>query len=206
MLLHEKQRENMRPECKAEEIMVENNTKYNGIINRDDCLIVVIDVQEKLMPVISDKERVIANTATLVKFSVICGIPVIVTEQQKLGPTVEVVKNQLKDTTPIEKIHFNCFWNEKFKERVETGGRKTLVIAGVEAHICVAQTAIFALPEYRVHVISDAASSRAPENKGVALQRMHAAGAVISSTEMFIYEMLEKAGTDEFKATLPLVK
>ncbi len=186
--------------------MAENSIKYHGIINRDDCLIVAIDVQEKLMPVISDKERVIANTETLVKFSNICGIPVIVTEQQKLGPTLEVVKKHLKDTTPIEKVHFNCFWNEEFKERVETGGRKTLVIAGVEAHICVAQTAIFALPEYRVHVISDAVSSRATENKAVALQRMRDAGAVISSIEMFIYEMLVKAGTEEFKAALSLVK
>jgi nicotinamidase-related amidase len=81
-----------------------------------------------------------------------------------------------------------------------------LVIAGVESHICVAQTAIYALPDFNVHIISDAVSSRTSKNRHIALERMKQAGAVISSTEMFIYEILQKAGTDAFKATLQLVK
>lgn len=186
--------------------MIENNNKYRGLINKDDCVVVVIDVQEKLMPVISDRERVANNTAKLVEFSNLSGIPVIVTEQVKLGPTVEAVKRRLRNVDPIEKVHFNCFLNRQFKEHIEAAERKTLIIAGVEAHICVTQTALYSIRDYRVHVVGDAVSSRSPENKAFALQRMRDAGAIISSTEMFIYEILVKAGTDEFKATLPLVK
>ena len=82
----------------------------------------------------------------------------------------------------------------------------TLVLTGAEAHICVTQTALHALPEYNVHIVADAIASRVPENKQIALQRMARQGAVITSAEMFIYEVLQKAGTDEFKAVLPLVK
>ncbi len=176
------------------------------LIDRKDCLLVVIDVQEKLMPVISGKERVIANTATLVRFCGICGIPVVFTEQKKLGPTVPEVKGLTQGSAPVEKIHFNCFMNGEFRNQVERLGRKTIVLAGAESHICVAQTAIAALPRLRVHVIADAVSSRSPDNRAIALERMRGAGVVISSTEMFIYEILREAGTDEFKAVLPLVK
>lgn len=177
-----------------------------GLIERQDCLLVVIDVQEKLMPVIHEKEKVIANTATLVRFCGICGIPVVFTEQQKLGSTLRQVRDPADGFTAVEKVHFNCFLNPQFREEVENSGRKTLVLAGVESHICVAQTAVCAAADWRVHVIADAVSSRSPENKAIALQRMHGAGAVMTSTEMFVYEILVKAGTDEFKAVLPLVK
>jgi len=177
-----------------------------GLIDREDCILVVIDVQEKLMPAIHDRERVVANTATLVKFCGICGIPVVFTEQLKLGATLGQVRDVAGDFVAVEKTHFNCFLNDRFTGAVAKTGRRTLVMTGVESHICVAQTAIPAVPQWRVHVISDAVSSRSPENKVIALQRMRDAGAIISSTEMFIYEILVKAGTDEFKAVLPLVK
>lgn len=186
--------------------MTGNNNNYHRLINRDDCIVVIIDVQEKLMPVISERDRVIDNTVKLVEFSNISGVPVIVTEQEKLGNTVETVKNRLRNVDPIEKVHFNCFWNKQFKEQIDAAERKTLIVAGVEAHICVAQTALYSIRDYRIHVVGDAVSSRSPDNKALALQRMRDAGAVITSTEMFIYEILVKAGTEEFKATLPLVK
>ena len=85
-------------------------------------------------------------------------------------------------------------------------GRKTLIITGMETHICVAQTSFHALPEFLVHIASDAVSSRFVENWTVGIDRMRAAGAVISSTEMVIFEILRQAGTDEFRATLPLVR
>lgn len=177
-----------------------------SLVDRDSCILIVIDVQEKLMPAIYEAERVIANTATLVNFCAICGIPVVFTEQQKLGPTVSTIRDCVSGFAAVEKIHFNCFLNGDFCSEIAKTGRKTLILAGAESHICVAQTAIPAVAEWRVHVISDAVSSRSPENKSIALQRMRDAGAVISSTEMFIYEILVKAGTGEFKAVLPLVK
>ena len=122
-----------------------------SLVDREDCVLVVIDVQEKLMPVISGKERVIANTATLVRFCGICGIPVVFTEQKKLGPTVPEIKDLMRGFTAVEKLHFNCFLNDEFRDRVERLGRKTLIIAGAEAHICVAQTAIGAPPGLGAH-------------------------------------------------------
>ena len=130
------------------------------------------------------------NTARLVKFCGIAGIPVIFTEQKKLGPTLAAVRESVNDFKAIDKNHFNCFLNPEFSDKVNEMQRKTIVLAGAEAHICVAQTAISASVDLRVHVISDAVSSRSPANKAIALARMRDAGAVISSTEMFIYEIL----------------
>lgn len=178
----------------------------HGIIERDDTILVIIDVQEKLLPVMFDRELIIKNIEKLVRFSLIASIPIIITEQEKLGSTVKEVKNLIPGIEPIRKIHFNCFFCEPFTEKVKSLSRKTLVLAGIEAHICVAQTALFALPDFCVHVISDAISSRNTQNRDISIQRMMQAGATISSTEMFIYEVLKRAGTEEFKATLELVK
>ena len=180
--------------------------KAHELIARNDSILIVIDVQEKLMPVIHHREEVILNTARLVKFCGIVGIPVVFTEQQKMGPTLPAVREPVNDFSAIEKVHFNCFLNPDFSDAVTETGRQTIILTGVESHICVAQTAISASSRWNVHVISDAVSSRSPANKTAALARMRDAGAVISSTEMFIYEILAQAGTDEFKAVLPLVK
>ena len=134
------------------------------------------------------------------------GYSLVVTEQEKLGGTVSEVKGELPAERAIQKVHFNCFFCEDFAERVKKTKKKTLVLAGVEAHICVAQTALHALSSYDVQVISDAVSSRTADNRSIALLRMRDAGATITSTEMFIYEILQKAGTDEFRAVLPLVR
>lgn len=186
--------------------MPQNHSIAQQLRKREDCILIVIDVQEKLMPVIHDRDELILNTARLVEFCGITGIPVIFTEQKKLGPTLSMVRESVNDFKPIEKVHFNCFLNPEFSERVNRTGRTTVILTGVESHICVAQTAIWASSGLNVHVISDAVSSRSLANKSVALTRMRDAGTVISSTEMFIYEILVKAGTEEFKSVLPLVK
>lgn len=177
-----------------------------GLVSREDCVLLIIDVQEKLMPVMSDKEKVVENVVRLVKFANIAGLPIVVTEQEKLGATLPDVKKELGDVQPIGKVCFNCFLCRNFADQIERLGRKTLIITGAEAHICVAQTAIFAAPRFRVHAVSDAISSRTQENRTVSLIRMHQSGVFITSTEMFIYEVLQAAGTDEFRATLQLVK
>lgn len=176
------------------------------LLNRDDCVLVVIDAQQKLLPVIWEKQRVVDNTARLVKFAGIIGLPVVVTEQDKLGPTVDEVAEGLGGVEAISKITFDCFGCPPFAERLAGLGRGTLLLCGVEAHICVAQTALTALAQYQVHAISDAMSSRVEHNWRIALERLGQAGATITSTEMLIYELLRQAGTDEFRATLPLVK
>jgi nicotinamidase-related amidase len=176
------------------------------LIRREDAVLVVIDVQEKLVPHIAGEADLIANLARFARVAEIIGLPVMVTEQIKLGPTVPEVMWHVKGVTPITKADFGCFGCEEFTAALAALGRNTLILAGIEAHICVAQTALQALEAHTVHVLSDAVGSRVAENRQVALDRMRAAGAVITSTEMAIYELLVRAGTDEFREVLKLVK
>ena len=176
------------------------------LLDKDDSLLVIIDMQERLFPVMADKEKILDNAIRLVKFSRIMGLPVLLTEQQKLGDTIPEIREELTDVEPIEKLEFDCFRSDLFNEKLAQLNRKSLIITGVEAHICVTQTALHALSEYRVHVVSDAISSRSLHNWEVALRRMEQAGVTITSTEMVIYELLGKAGTDTFREVLQLVK
>jgi nicotinamidase-related amidase len=187
-------------------IVTSVSRETTGLLSREDCILVVIDMQEKLMPAISNKEKVIENVVRLVKFANVVGLPVVVTEQEKLGATLSEVAKELPDFRPISKVCFNCFLCQGFADEVERLGRKSLIITGAEAHICVAQTAISATSHFRIQAVSDAISSRTGENWRVSLERMQQEGVSITSTEMFIYEILQKAGTDEFKAVLKLVK
>ncbi|HEX2966285.1 MAG TPA: isochorismatase family protein [Syntrophorhabdaceae bacterium] len=176
------------------------------LLHRKECALIIIDAQEKLMPVISGKEEVTANLVRLVKFSRLTQIPIVVTEQEKLGGTIREIADLLPEQRFLKKLEFNCFLNRDFAAHVKTLKKQNLIIAGVEAHICITQTALSGLENYTIHVVSDAVASRAPYNKKVALQRVQKAGATITTTEMFMYEILQKAGTDEFKSVLPLVK
>jgi nicotinamidase-related amidase len=186
--------------------MSQTGSSTSHLITREDSVLVVIDVQEKLMPVIAEKEKVTDNLVRLLKFAQIIGFPLVLTEQEKLGNTVPEIVEAAQPLSPIRKLDFNCFGCREFVDQVRRFGRKTLILAGVEAHICVAQTALGAAPDYTVHVVSDATSSRSRDNWNVAVKRMRQAGVVITSTEMVIYELLQRAGTDEFRAVLPLVK
>ena len=186
--------------------MIQPDAYAANLITREDSVLVVIDVQEKLMPVIAEKDKVIDNLVRLLKFAQIIGLPLILTEQEKLGNTLPEILQAAQDLSPIRKLDFNCFGCQEFVEEVGRMGRKTLILTGVESHICVAQTALGAVPNYTVHVVSDTTSSRTQENWRVALERMRQAGVVITSTEMVIYELLQRAGTDEFRTVLPLVK
>jgi nicotinamidase-related amidase len=182
-----------------------NKTK-NSIVGRQECVLVVIDMQEKLLPVIADKESILQNIIRLTKVCRLTDIPIILTEQEKLGNIVMEIKKEFSTEAAIQKVHFNCFACKDFADQIDKAGRKTLILTGVEAHICVTQTALHALPFYNVQIVSDAVSSRLPDNRNIALQRLRSTGAIITSTEMFIYEILQKAGTEEFRSVLPLVK
>ena len=176
------------------------------ILDVKNSALLIVDVQEKLMPVIFEKEMVISNTIKLIKFAEIVNIPVIYTEQYKLGSTMPEIKKELSDAEPISKKEFGCFMNENFREYIKRLNIASLIITGVETHICVSQTTLEALEKYNVHVVSDAVSSRTKENRKVGLDRMYQSGAVISSTEMVMFELLGKADTDEFRKTLKLIK
>lgn len=186
--------------------MNENTASKSPLLKKEDSLLVIIDMQERLLPVMAERGRIIQNTVKLVKFSRIIGLPLVVTEQRKLGETVPEIRELLEGIEPIPKWEFDCLGSPIFADHVQKLQRNALIIAGIEAHVCVAQTALHALSDYRVHVVSDAISSRSVHNKEVALQRMGQQGVTITSTEMVIYELLQKAGTDTFKEVLALVK
>lgn len=176
------------------------------LLSRDDAILVVIDMQERLLPAIAEEEKIVENTLKLVKFASIIGLPILLTEQGNLGETTPEIRVELNNIKPVTKLEFDCFESRAFCERIRQLNRNTLIIAGIEAHICVAQTALHALADHTVHVVSDAISSRSPHNRKIALDRMGKAGVTITSTEMVIYELLEKAGTDQFREALKLVK
>lgn len=181
------------------------------ILTRQSCALVIIDPQAKLMPAIFEADRVIRNCVLLLRLGQILSIPALATTQyaQGLGSLVSEIACAAQRITPLDKTSFGCFGDEQFLARLKQNapGRDTLLVAGVESHVCVAQTVLGALNAgYTVHVARDAVSSRTRENWAAGLHRMDRAGAVISSTEMMVYELLGKSGTPEFKAILPLLK
>jgi nicotinamidase-related amidase len=175
-------------------------------IQANDTVLVLIDIQDKLLPVMQNRELLIQNAVRLVKFAHILNLPIICTEQEKLGSTIAPIRDELKGLAAISKLSFDCFGCRGFAAECERLHRKVLVVAGIEAHICVAQTVLHAVRDYRVHVVADAISARFEHNHAIAMQRMQMAGATITSTEMFIYEVLGQAGTDIFREVLKLVK
>lgn len=178
-------------------------------LNPKDLYLMVIDPQEKLMAVIHEAERVTRNISLLLRWAKVFEVPVIPTTQyaKGLGPYVEPLQELVKEYQVFDKVEFSAFKNEAILEACRRVGRSSIVICGVETHICVYQTALSALEEgQRVIVVADATSSRTPANMEYGLWRLRELGISIYSTEMIIYETLEKAGTPAFKALLPYLK
>jgi len=180
-------------------------------LQAENCTLVVIDIQQKLLPPIFNKEQLVRNTSLLVRLARILDIPVLVTTQyaRGLGETVPEILSLVGDTKPIDKLEFSCFGKDSFCSAVKSvpGNRNTMLLCGMETHICVMQTALGALEQgYLVHVASDAVGSRAEWNWKIGLERMRDAGCVISSTEMMMYELLRKSGTEAFKELLQHLK
>ena len=170
-------------------------------LDRSTAILVIVDVQERLMPVISNREQIEANIVRLIRGCQILGVPILVTEQyvKGLGHTVEAVRNALGDAyAPIEKT---CFSGYRDLDQ------RQVIVAGVEAHVCVYQTVADLLANgYEVTIVADAVSSRTIENKEIALRRMMSDGARLSSTEMALFELTVASATDEFRAISKLVK
>lgn len=178
-------------------------------IRRANAGLVVIDVQERLLPAIFGAERLIQNMVRLLKAAAILGLPVFATEQYRkgLGSTVGEVAQLIPGFLPLQKLTFSACGAEGFLEGLRQRNVSEAILCGIEAHVCVSQSCLDLLSEaVRVFVVSDAVSSRTPENQQIGLERMRDAGAVIVSTEMILFELLEKAGSEEFKEILALVK
>jgi nicotinamidase-related amidase len=177
----------------------------------EQCALVVIDIQEKLLPPIFRKEELVRNSQLLIRAAGILKIPALVSTQyaKGLGGTVPEIASLVAGTEPIDKHMFSCFASDAFCSLLKRlpGNRNTLLLCGMESHICVAQTALGALRDgYLIHVASDAVSSRTEWNWKIGLDRMRTAGAVISSTEMMIYELMRSSSSAAFKELLPHLK
>jgi nicotinamidase-related amidase len=181
-------------------------------LDRAKAVLVVIDVQEKLMPVIDGAQDVVRNVERLIRGAHILGVPVLVTEQyvKGLGPTVEPLRVALEETCgyrPIEKSCFSAQGCEPFAAQLAALERPHVILAGVETHVCVWQTVRDLLGTgAEITIAADAVSSRTRENKEIALRRMASEGVKLSSTEMALFELTAVSGTDEFRAISRLVK
>ncbi|MBC7229360.1 MAG: hydrolase [Actinobacteria bacterium] len=183
--------------------------RHPALAGADDSVLVVIDPQEKLVRMIHNREEVVATIARLLRFAGIFELPVVLTEHypQGLGFTVEEIKEALAEYNPVIKRVFSCFGVPEFEEALMATGRKRLVVTGIETHICVSQTVLDALHRgYRVHVVADGTGTRRREDHEVALERLRQAGAQVTTSEAFIYEVTCRADGEEFKRVLDLVK
>lgn len=178
-------------------------------LRKDKAALVIVDIQERLAVAMTEREKVISNTLHLAEASRLLDFPLLITEQYSkgLGPTVPEIRNAIESYAPIEKITFSCCGEQMFSEAVQELGKKQIILAGMETHVCVLQTCIDLLREgYDVHVVSDAICSRTKQNYKTALEYMRDAGAVITCTETVLFQLLEKAGSEEFKAISKRIK
>lgn len=169
----------------------------------------VIDMQERLVPAMQAPAKTLKNAKLLLTAAQENNVPIILTEQypEGLGRTMPDVLKAAGGARIISKMHFSCMEDEGFSSAFKALGRKQAVLAGMEAHICVVQTAASLIEEgYEVFVVSDATASRSSESENACLQRLSASGVGIVTTEMVIFEWLGKAGTPAFKKLLPFIK
>ncbi len=181
------------------------------ILNPRRCCLMVIDPQERLMKAIHKADKVVKNTTLMIHCCRTFGIPILATTQylKGLGPFVPEIADLLSDVPAIDKVEFNAFANPKIRGFLKglSPCIDTLLITGVETHICIYQTAAGALNNgYRPWVVADAVSSRDKRNKKYGLSRLTTMGITVGPAEMAIYELLGKAGTAEFKTMLPHFK
>jgi len=179
------------------------------LIKRDQSLLLIVDIQEKLAPAIHQGAAAIQNNLRLLAGARQLAIPRFISEQyvRGLGHSVEAIRNVAVDAHFFEKTHFSCTREPGVLDLLQAEGRQQIILTGMEAHVCVLQTAL-GLHEsgFSVFLVADATSSRTPENREAAVDRLRNAGVHIVTTEMVLFEWLEKACTDEFRAALPLIK
>ena len=179
------------------------------MLEASDTALALIDVQGKLAALMHEKEKLYRNLRILVQGAAALKLPILWLEQypEGLGPTIPEVAGLLEGRKPLAKTCFSACGQPEFVRRLEESGRKQVLLAGIETHICVYQTARDLRGRgYEVEVVEDAVSSRTPANKRVGLEKMRAAGAGITSVETALFELLREAGTPGFREIARLVK
>jgi nicotinamidase-related amidase len=175
----------------------------------DDTLLLVIDVQGNLAQAMHGKDVLFKNLGKIIGGFQILGLPVIVTEQipQKLGPTIPEIAALFDPFEPIPKASFSCCGEDRFMKELKATDRSQVLLAGIEAHVCVYQTAVDLLKlGYEVQVVADCVSSRTGENRSIGVERMQHEGAKLTSAEMALFELLKVAEGEKFRKIIKVVK
>ena len=183
--------------------------RHPNLLRKDDTLLVIVDIQTKLLNVMFERERLISSCRKLIEACGLLEIPMVMTEQypKGMGSTDPQILEVLGDERAIEKLSFSCCGVSDFNQKIGDLGKKQIVVIGIEAHVCILQTVHDLLhKEYLVYVPYDAVTSRKEDDYKNALDRMRQAGAVIGSVESVVFELLEKAGTPIFKEVSRLIK
>lgn len=184
-------------------------TLDNYFIDKEDTVLLIVDIQDKLAVVMKEREKVVRNNLHLVELAKMIRLPVMVTEQypKGLGATVPEIREALPSYRPVEKMTFDCCGQPAFLEELKGHQKKNVVLTGMETHICVLQTCIGLLKGgINVHVVQDAICSRTKENWKTGMEFMRDAGAVVTCTETVLFQLLKVAGTEEFKAISKRIK
>ena len=179
------------------------------MLKTSDTALAIIDVQGRLASIVHEKEELFRNLQILIEGAKALELPILWLEQypKGLGPTVPEVADLLPGQKPLEKLCFSACGQEHFPEKLRESGRRQVLIAGIETHVCVYQTTRDLLDRgYHVEVVADAVSSRQPENKRIALARIRDEGAAVTSVEMALFELLRTAEAAQFKEIARLVK
>jgi nicotinamidase-related amidase len=184
-------------------------TKY--LLSDRECMLLVVDIQERLHAAMEQgfREVYLKNAGILLETTKVFSMPVMVSEQypKGLGSTVPEVARLIEGVPRYEKLSFSCYRDPAIQAAVDASDRKTVIVAGIETHVCVFQTVLdLLMAGYRVVVADDAVCSRRPHDRQAALLEMGRAGALVYSTEMISFMLMEKAGTPEFRRLSPLFR
>lgn len=180
-------------------------------LTRDGSTLVIVDVQERLFAAMDadHREEVVHNLKVLAAAARRLSLPVVVTEQypKGLGHTLPELREALGAVEPLEKITFSCCDADGFLPRLRALGTKRVILGGIEAHVCVLTTALDLLGEgFAVHVVADAVTSRTQGNWRLGVEQLRQAGAVITTTESVVFQLLQKADTEDFRELVRLLK
>lgn len=179
------------------------------MLTTENSVLLVIDVQGKLAQIMHERDALFTNVRKMIKGAQVLGVPIIWVEQNPkgLGPTVPEIRELLAGLSPVEKFSFSCWGEKSFVDELKSLGRRQVLLAGIEAHVCIYQTAMDLLAAgYEVQVVADAVSSRTKENKEIALVKVRDLGAALTSTETALFELLRVAKGPKFKEILQIVK
>ncbi len=177
------------------------------MLKREEAVLTVIDIQGNLYLAMDQKEFLLDNTARLIKGINLLEIPIILTEQVKIGPTIPELAELMPGVTPIVKNSFSCGGDPRFMAALAATGKRQVLICGIEAHVCAYQTSMDLMAAgYEVYLVADAVSSRTAWNREIGIQKLLTSGAILTSTEMALFELLKTATDPRARELFRIIK